>query len=275
VRTYYELLGVQPDADADAIKKAFRREIARYHPDKVTHLGPEFQEIAATRSAELTAAYKTLTDAEARASYDASLREGPPPPPPPPPAAPDEPAEPAERAARGGPPPAAEPAAPAGDPRRFARERAGRDVILGRAVTLRTREVVERLYGTVNTPAVRGFDLALVPTAKRPLLGASPPRVLIKVVERADARAVQQACAHAARARVHVGKSPVIAVLLAHQIAPWAELQPAFDAVAHQPVPPGGPAEVSVMVVDLADMAVRMPLGCSEAVRKLAQALRS
>ncbi len=35
VKTHYELLGVDPTADADAIKKAFRREIARYHPDKV------------------------------------------------------------------------------------------------------------------------------------------------------------------------------------------------------------------------------------------------
>ena len=34
------------DAPADEIKKAFRREIARYHPDKVQHLGQEFQEMA-------------------------------------------------------------------------------------------------------------------------------------------------------------------------------------------------------------------------------------
>ena len=62
VKTHYELLGLEPSADADAIKKAFRREIARYHPDKVIHLGAEFQEMAATRAAELTVAYKTLTD---------------------------------------------------------------------------------------------------------------------------------------------------------------------------------------------------------------------
>ena len=44
------MLGLEPSADADAIKKAFRREIARYHPDKVIHLGAEFQEMAATRA---------------------------------------------------------------------------------------------------------------------------------------------------------------------------------------------------------------------------------
>lgn len=270
MKTYYEVLGVPPDADTETIKKAFRREIARYHPDKVAHLGPEFQEIAATRSAELTAAYKTLTDARARAAYDTTLRDGVPPPSSPPPA----PAGPAGRAAPDSPRPDEQPA-PAGDPRRFDEERAGRDAILRRAMTMRMREIVERLFGEVETPQVRGFDLALVPTAKPRLLGAPPPRVLVKVVDRADARVVQQACADAARARVHVGRTPVIAVLLAGRVAPAAALQPAFAAVARQPAPPDGPVEVSVVVVDIADMTVQLPPGCSATVRKLAESLRA
>ncbi len=68
---FYELLDVAPDAAVDEIKRAFRREIAKYHPDKVQHLGKEFQEIAANKAAELTRAYKTLTDVAARAEYDA------------------------------------------------------------------------------------------------------------------------------------------------------------------------------------------------------------
>ena len=59
MKTHYEILGLESSADADAIKKAFRREIARYHPDKVIHLGAEFQEMAATRAAELTVAGDT------------------------------------------------------------------------------------------------------------------------------------------------------------------------------------------------------------------------
>ena len=51
MKTHYELLGLTPTADADTIKKAFRREIARYHPDKVVHLGAEFQEMARSRAA--------------------------------------------------------------------------------------------------------------------------------------------------------------------------------------------------------------------------------
>lgn len=71
VKRYYELLGVEPTASAEGIKKAFRREIAKYDPDKVQHLGREFQEIAAVKAAELTQAYKTVTDEAQRAEYDA------------------------------------------------------------------------------------------------------------------------------------------------------------------------------------------------------------
>ena len=42
--THYELLGVALTASSDEIRRAFRREIAKYHPDKVQHLGNEFQD---------------------------------------------------------------------------------------------------------------------------------------------------------------------------------------------------------------------------------------
>ena len=70
------MLGVAPTASADEIKRAFRREIARYHPDKVQHLGHEFQGIAADKAAGLTQAYTTLSDASARVDYDAQLKTG-------------------------------------------------------------------------------------------------------------------------------------------------------------------------------------------------------
>ena len=74
IPTHYDLLGIDSAASVDEIRRAFRREIAKYHPDKVQHLGHEFQDIAAIRSAELTQAYKTLTDAGLRADYDAAVR---------------------------------------------------------------------------------------------------------------------------------------------------------------------------------------------------------
>src|SRR5918996_1662926 len=67
-------MGVAPSATPEEIKHAFRREIARYHPDKVQHLGPEIQEIAAARAAELTEAYRILTNPPARQSYAIELQ---------------------------------------------------------------------------------------------------------------------------------------------------------------------------------------------------------
>src|SRR6185437_2801357 len=68
------MLSVPRDAPADEIKKAFRREIARYHPDKVQHLGREFQAMAAGIAADLTEAYRILMDPSLREKYDAELR---------------------------------------------------------------------------------------------------------------------------------------------------------------------------------------------------------
>ena len=68
------MLDVVRTAPADEIKRAFRPKSPKYHPDKVQHLGREFQEIAAVKAAELTQAYKTLSDESLRADYDAQLR---------------------------------------------------------------------------------------------------------------------------------------------------------------------------------------------------------
>src|SRR6188472_1307516 len=70
------MLTVASDAPADEIKKAFRREIARYHPDKVQHLGPEFQEMASGIAADLTEAYRILMDPALRLKYDEDLFGG-------------------------------------------------------------------------------------------------------------------------------------------------------------------------------------------------------
>lgn len=264
MKTHYELLSLPITADAEAIKKAFRREIARYHPDKVVHLGTEFQDMAAARAAELTVAYKTLTDPALREEYDASIQAGLPPPHVPQPPPPDvrEPA-PAPPADDDTPPP------PPGSKGRFASERADRDVILKRAIAGRVLGIVETLYGKIDTPAVRGFDLAMVPLAKPRFLGAHPPRVLVKVVGTADAAAIAEAHVAASRARLHAGKSPVVVMLFARTIAPQPELSKAYEANARARKAPDSPAEIAVVVVDSADWTCRMPPGCSTAVHKL------
>tara|TARA_B100000674_G_C37737702_1_gene867405 strand:+ start:195 stop:635 length:441 start_codon:yes stop_codon:yes gene_type:complete len=65
---YYELLGVQPNASASAIKKAYRREVRKYHPDK--HEGNDLAELAKERLAALNEAYDTLRDPSKRREYD-------------------------------------------------------------------------------------------------------------------------------------------------------------------------------------------------------------
>jgi hypothetical protein len=59
----YALLDVSPSASPEEIKSAYKRAIARYHPDKVTHLGKEFQELAHKKLLAIQQAYETLQKA--------------------------------------------------------------------------------------------------------------------------------------------------------------------------------------------------------------------
>lgn len=64
VEDYYAVLGVDPNASVQTIKKAFRRLVKEQHPD----LQKEADSQSATRT--LIQAYKTLINAAARADYD-------------------------------------------------------------------------------------------------------------------------------------------------------------------------------------------------------------
>lgn len=57
----YTVLGVARDASAQEIKTAYRNLANKYHPDKVSHLGDEFRDIANRRFKEIQAAYDDLT----------------------------------------------------------------------------------------------------------------------------------------------------------------------------------------------------------------------
>ncbi len=58
---HHATLGLEKGADKDAIKKAYRKLSMQYHPDKVGHLGEEFQTVAEEKMKEINAANDYLT----------------------------------------------------------------------------------------------------------------------------------------------------------------------------------------------------------------------
>ena len=66
-RNYYEILGVDENADLDTIKKAYRKLVRKYHPDVSKE--PD----AVQKTAEVNEAYETLKDTQKRTEYDEML----------------------------------------------------------------------------------------------------------------------------------------------------------------------------------------------------------
>lgn len=64
-RDYYEVLGVPKDADASAIKKAYRKLAVKFHPDK----NPD-NKAAEEKFKEAAEAYEVLSDPQKKGRYD-------------------------------------------------------------------------------------------------------------------------------------------------------------------------------------------------------------
>ena len=61
---FYQILGVSRDADADTLKRAYRKLARQYHPDVNKEPGAE------DKFKEIGKAYEALADPETRARYD-------------------------------------------------------------------------------------------------------------------------------------------------------------------------------------------------------------
>jgi curved DNA-binding protein CbpA len=66
---YYEILQVSPHADPETIERVFRLLAKRYHPDNVRTGDP-------ARFGMITEAFRTVSDPEKRAAYDATYDSG-------------------------------------------------------------------------------------------------------------------------------------------------------------------------------------------------------
>ena len=59
-KSLYETLGVSDNATEAEIKKAYRKMATKYHPDKVTHLGEDFQKFAEEKFKKVSEAYQQI-----------------------------------------------------------------------------------------------------------------------------------------------------------------------------------------------------------------------
>jgi len=56
----YHVLGIEPSATEEEIKKAYRQMAIRYHPDKVIHMGEEYQKGAKEKFQKVQEAYEHI-----------------------------------------------------------------------------------------------------------------------------------------------------------------------------------------------------------------------
>ncbi len=274
---YYALLGVAANASAEDIKTAFRQLITRYHPDKVQHLGREFQELAADRAAELTHAYTVLSDTGRRAEYDKSREDGsassattataaaaPERAPAPPPGA---------TSSAGAASPTSSTSSPETEPDRprasqFAQERASRDEFVRLATLGRFRQAVTAVAPRVYDEwKVEGVDVAYVPkpaTLKSTLASSlssslfkrspKPPRLAGQFLLRVDRRAVAEALLLAGK--WESAASPELCLfLIGSALASAAELAQPITEQREK----GGGKNVTVIPVDARDWNAYVP----------------
>jgi len=73
---YYQVLQINPDADASGLRRSYFRLMREYHPDRfMKEKNPDTREQLKEIFRILTRAYETLTDADLRRDYDFTIPE--------------------------------------------------------------------------------------------------------------------------------------------------------------------------------------------------------
>lgn len=256
MKNYYALLSVEPSASSADIKRAFRLEIARYHPDKVQHLAKEFQEMAAVRAAELTEAYRILMNGELRAEYDRQLRIATDTASPVAPPVVERPVTPASRVSPEPPPPREPPPPPHRPASLFAEERNTKDEYVRKATLGRIRKIVAAELGSIAEIPVRGFDLVFTTGSRSRLFGSRQPvpNFFVRLVRDVNGAAIRETWAMAQRARGTETGEACVALL-----GPVTSVREVADAVSRLKHRSGRPSSLLLVPVDIRDWSAQVP----------------
>ena len=270
MKNFYTLLSLPADAPGDEIKKAFRREIARYHPDKVQHLGAEFQEMASRVAADLTEAYRILMDPALRDRYDEELLGGAARSPAAPTAGPQS-SRSATAASSPGPASAEASSTAPAEPAASARpsSQAGVDFVK-KASLARLRAAMAEVIGESDPGGAAGFDLAATSRPRRGLFkkAEGTVRLLVRFVPVVDATAVAAVWPQAIRART---ADATLCVLLAGPaLAPSRDLAAAISEQRRK----SRTAAPVLVPVDVRDWEALFPPDTPVLVRSLVQRLK-
>ena len=253
--THYEILDVPRQASLDQVERAFRREITRYHPDTVYHLGRAFQQIASAKTVEVTQAYATLSDPVRRAAYDAWLEAGD--------------GHDAERrmATRCSASSVVEDCAA---PSRLAGRAAALEAVR-RTASARFSRAIQQRFGVCEPMPVDGFDLACVPPKTR-FFGPAPPRILLRCVLRVHREAIGDAWRAAATMRTEVRRD-VSLFLAGPEVAGGRELAVAITEQRGKRMPGG--AKLTLVPVNTDTWQAHVPTDAPPVVRQLLARVKS
>lgn len=236
VKSCYELLEIAPTASPDEIRHAFRRALSRYHPDKVQHLGVEFQDIAAAKTAEITEAYKTLSNPAIRANHDSRV---------------------------------AATAVPLSGEWGFSVDRAEARALVRRAALGRFRHALRQEFGSCEETLVHGFDAAgTSPKTWR----RGQVRVLGRLVPELDAAAVEDTWTRVQRLKRDDPRE-VCLFLMGQASAPVEDLARVIDDLRRRPARTGG--TLMMVTVDIRTWSAHVPVDAPVVVKALLERLKA